>query len=1352
MIVKSSAVAVLISGLLSVGQTALASNTFAPNENKTDSIESFPKDKNNSVATYLFSLNSPGTIEFQNQANKAQKIAQAKALQTQVIESLLALDPQAKVTRSLSIVANKVYVQTTSYAAEQVAQLEAVSLMAKVEGSEQELQAKNDSEGSTLAAQTLNTNPYPFLKVNDPGDNPVVAIIGQGVDYTHSKLGGNGEWADYIDAYQNLSNAWESFPNNVVIGGFDFASETGAQNGVDYNPLEYLADLDDRYNEDLSYEAGIGTMAASTILDYAPNAKILALKVSGINIYNQVVSETWGNLLAALEMAVDPNLDGDMEDAADVLLLDVPLGQWGGFYKEIDTSISHYSAEVIMLRSIASAGVLVVTPAGYRGDFQSYHSVASRSISPEGLSVGYTNFIDNRNVIDPYSPMGPSRGDSVLKPDIVASVDDITGAQVGGGRAFHTLDGSNYFAAARAAGAATSLMAKYPNLAIHEIKALLVNNANHDIEDDFGVVQIGGGKVNPLASSNSKALMYVKGSNQPSINFGQVEVYDNVSAFSRDIVIKNLTDTTQTYNFVSLINGPQEQYAAIDVSLQSEIILAPYEERTIPLTLKVNADLLPAMPMSKGEDFGILQWQKLGLNGYAMLEHASDKNASIHLPWLIMPRRGSAFSADMSKRSYQYVNKDQFYLDRNEPIPQLPHDVDWKKSGLYDLTVTQHSIELRNNTNIEQSLYVMPMIYHNETRDPARQTVAGHQIKSIAGGVFPEQQCESGRKLSLAVTMFEKFDMPISNHFDRFGTLLVNMKLYNYKTAELANFDTEELEALGNTRDIGYISNLTIQLNQQLQIKGHYLDFSLEYGVEGGRVFESELDTVVSPGGDSVIVNYCTDVFYHDEITEQTFDEEIALQFSTDRHAVPGFAQPVLMHNLSIGGRLINQHYESNDDVEVPDICPSNQVKDQEGNCIDVFESDVFALPVWQYFSDVDESQYSLLCSAVEQGYSRCSLDNVKFKNAIGFFSPNRSPGQLLCDFPAGLTTANCYPENVKDDNDDWIVEVDFTAVLNSPSDLLDIAKSTTMLTGIVAKVALPTDDDLTELDWTHQIKVPAHSNVTVSFIVDDKCIPGIGEYSQREECLAIGYLFDPTTGFKGLLRADAPIQTIEENQTFTVDESSLQGDVLGKVKLSSYNVIQRLRPEMHLLSDGGYAPFQLTKDGVLSVRDASQIDFEKQSQYRFGVQVVDGNTYGLVKYIVINVTNDNDMPPMQSSSFETLIFNVNQVITPVSLGLYFTDIDGSSLSYSSDNLPLGLTIDMVGNISGRPTVAGEFDVDILVSDGVSTYNSRLVVQVQSDEQPTSTSPTVKSTSNTSGGSLWYGILLIVPLLTRRFR
>jgi minor extracellular serine protease Vpr len=148
------------------------------------------------------------------------------------------------------------------------------------------------------------------------GQGMQVAIVDTGIDYTHASFGGAGT----VEAYQANDPTFienGSFPTEKVIGGYDFVGENydvldaDSTNDVphpDFDPLD---------------EDGHGTHTGSTVAGIevpgqvgsgvAPEAELYAFKVWDVG------NSTDDVLVAAYERAVDPNQDGNVSDAVDVV-------------------------------------------------------------------------------------------------------------------------------------------------------------------------------------------------------------------------------------------------------------------------------------------------------------------------------------------------------------------------------------------------------------------------------------------------------------------------------------------------------------------------------------------------------------------------------------------------------------------------------------------------------------------------------------------------------------------------------------------------------------------------------------------------------------------------------------------------------------------------------------------------------------------------------------------------------------------------------------------------------------------------------------------------------------------------
>ncbi|HEX9124609.1 MAG TPA: S8 family serine peptidase [Actinomycetota bacterium] len=201
---------------------------------------------------------------------------------------------------------NAFSVQMTASAAARLAQRPDVALVEPVPV----VARLNDTSVPFIGAPTV------WRKLGVKGQGMTVAVVDTGVDYTHADLGGAGT----VEAYtSNDPSVIEpgTFPTKKVTGGYDFT-------GANYDVLDASTTNDlpvpdpDPLDKD-----GHGTHVAGTCCGngvpgsvgkgVAPKARILAVKVWDVG------NSTADVLVAGYEFAMDPNGDGNMQDAADVL-------------------------------------------------------------------------------------------------------------------------------------------------------------------------------------------------------------------------------------------------------------------------------------------------------------------------------------------------------------------------------------------------------------------------------------------------------------------------------------------------------------------------------------------------------------------------------------------------------------------------------------------------------------------------------------------------------------------------------------------------------------------------------------------------------------------------------------------------------------------------------------------------------------------------------------------------------------------------------------------------------------------------------------------------------------------------
>lgn len=272
------------------------------------------------------------------------------------------------------------------------------------------------------------------------GEETTIAILDTGLDYTHANFGGPGttEAFDTAEATSDQPADPALFPNDKIIGGFDLTGDDYNASGdtdeetipqPDPNPL----DCDGHGSHVGGSAAGFGVNAdgstytgsydESTPIDamkigpgVAPDAKLYGYRVFGCAGSSAVVG-------SAIDLALDPNGDGDISDAVDVI--NMSLGADFGSYEDADS---------VMADNAAAAGVNVVVASGNGGDV--YDVGGSPGNAPRTIAVA--NSVDAESLVDALlvgapaaiaGPHGATRSveyDWEAGPDLVGDVVRLT--------------------------------------------------------------------------------------------------------------------------------------------------------------------------------------------------------------------------------------------------------------------------------------------------------------------------------------------------------------------------------------------------------------------------------------------------------------------------------------------------------------------------------------------------------------------------------------------------------------------------------------------------------------------------------------------------------------------------------------------------------------------------------------------------------------------------------------------------------------------------------------------------------------------------------------------------------------
>ena len=264
---------------------------------------------------------------------------------------------------------------------------------------------------SNSYAVPLQGAPQVWTAYGDLGANSTIAIIDSGIDYTHADFGGPGTAAAYQTALaSDASPANPSlFPSSKIIGGYDFAGDVydADPTSATYQPVPHPdpnpLDCYGHGSHVAGTAAGLGVTSTGATYTgpynnstpfaslrigpgMAPAAKILSYKVFGCEGSTDLVGE-------ALEMAADPNGDGDPSDHADVI--NMSLGADFG---------SPQDADALATNAAVDLGINVVVASGNGGDLYDVGGSPGNAVK----AIAVANSLDAYNQIDSVHVTAPA--------------------------------------------------------------------------------------------------------------------------------------------------------------------------------------------------------------------------------------------------------------------------------------------------------------------------------------------------------------------------------------------------------------------------------------------------------------------------------------------------------------------------------------------------------------------------------------------------------------------------------------------------------------------------------------------------------------------------------------------------------------------------------------------------------------------------------------------------------------------------------------------------------------------------------------------------------------------------------
>ena len=170
------------------------------------------------------------------------------------------------------------------------------------------------------------------------------------------------------------------------------------------------------------------------------------------------------------------------------------------------------------------------------------------------------------------SSRGSRRVDSGIKPDVSAPGTSIISTGMGTGNQPATISGTS-MATPHIAGSMALLRQLHPTWTVEELKALIMNTANHDLftgvdgtGSKFAVARIGAGRADLKDASESEVIAYIDdATGGVGVSFGAPEVVvSDTETRTVRVVNKGALDATYTLGYVGLSDVPGVDYSFPD--------------------------------------------------------------------------------------------------------------------------------------------------------------------------------------------------------------------------------------------------------------------------------------------------------------------------------------------------------------------------------------------------------------------------------------------------------------------------------------------------------------------------------------------------------------------------------------------------------------------------------------------------------------------------------------------------------------------------------------------------------------------------------------------------------------------
>ncbi|MBM2822164.1 MAG: hypothetical protein HW413_910 [Thermoleophilia bacterium] len=275
----------------------------------------------------------------------------------------------------------------------------------------------------------------------------------------------------------------------------------------------------------------------------------------------------------------------------------------------------------------------------------------------KALSLGQTATIDPASAASlvmnmvASSSRGPSYSFNAIKPDIGApgaSVSAEAGTGTGG-----TAFGGTSGAAPMVAGSAALLLDKNPNLAVGEVKSLLMNTAETNIGiNPVGlpgvlapITRIGGGEVRVDKAAASATAAWDVDGNGASLSFGFHAIAGS-AVLHKKVAVRNYGSSSKTYSITPSFRFANDAASgAVTVDVPSSIQVPAGGTKQFDVKLMIDASKLPTWDLNGGSRGGDgFRLQGVEFDGYVTINGGTNDN--VHVAWHVLPHKAAEVRVD----------------------------------------------------------------------------------------------------------------------------------------------------------------------------------------------------------------------------------------------------------------------------------------------------------------------------------------------------------------------------------------------------------------------------------------------------------------------------------------------------------------------------------------------------------------------------------------------------------------------------------------------------------------------------------------------------------------------------------